>query len=114
MGSGMSGQTTAAPEDATLDERPAETSPEGGGWARTTLTRLRSEQCAPERQALTWWVLSRRAGLWIAANAAWVFARTDSPVGPYLERWYTWDTQYFVKIAQNGYTELPGDTGVYE
>jgi len=110
----MSGQTTAAPEgdshQASLDERPAEPAP----WGRTTLARLRSAQFAPERQALTWWVLTRLAGLWIAANAAWVFARSDAPVSPYLERWYTWDTQYFVKIAQNGYTELPGDTGVYE
>jgi hypothetical protein len=109
----MTSQTTATTEDdgQAMTPPPPADKP---GFAAAVLTRLRSAEFAPERQGVTWWVLSRLAALWIAANAAWVFARSDAPVGPYLERWYTWDTQYFVKIAQNGYTELPGDTGVYE
>jgi hypothetical protein len=113
----MTGQTPATIEDegrpATLDS-PAEEQPSLGRHLPDRVARYLSDRFAPERGALTWWVLSRLAALWIAANAAWVFARDDNPVGPYLERWYTWDTQYFVKIAQHGYTEIPGDTGVYE
>ncbi len=97
-------------DNAEADESAAGPVDDGSTW----LDRLRSSRFAPERDALAWWVLSRLAALWIAANAAWVFAKDDNPVGPYLERWYTWDTQYFVKIAQHGYTEIPGDTGVYE
>jgi len=114
----MSGQQPATLEDdgqpAVLDNPAADEPVQPTSRLHSTLAKLRSERFAPEREALTWWVLSRLAALWIAANAAWVFARDDNPVSPYLDRWYTWDTQYFVKIAQNGYTEIPGDTGVYE
>lgn len=75
---------------------------------RVRLLARRLVRPGDDREALRWWVLSRLAALWIASQAGWLFARSNT-VPAYLERWYTWDSQYYVKIAQYGYDGPPGN-----
>jgi hypothetical protein len=96
-------ETRLTEADASADPSPA---PDAG---RATRGRDRLRPGAPEREGLRWWLLSRLAVLWVAAQAVWVFPRGDGPVPGYLARWFTWDAQHYVKIARYGYDGPPGD-----
>ncbi|HEY3033959.1 MAG TPA: mannosyltransferase family protein [Streptosporangiaceae bacterium] len=110
----MSGQITAPPDGeshAPLPEDP----PAAASWlSRSGLARFLSPRLAPEREALGWWLLTRFAALWIAAQAAWLFAQSEAPVAAYLDRWNTWDSALFIQIAQYGYDGPPGDPHPFE
>lgn len=64
-----------------------------------------------ERQALGWWLVTRLAALWIAAQAMWLVGN-DTVLEPYLTRWVRWDARVFTLIAQYGY-DGPGDGSRY-
>jgi mannosyltransferase PIG-V len=67
-----------------------------------------------EREVLRFWLLTRVALFWLAGQAGWFFGLDRDHVVSYLDGWYTWDAQYYVKIAAFGYNGPPGNTDPLE
>jgi Mannosyltransferase (PIG-V) len=80
------------------------------GWVRRRLAGF----AAHDREAVGWWLLSRVAALWIAVHAALMFGNGSGRLPGFLRRWYTWDAQYYVKIARFGYDGPPGERAPLE